>query len=141
MEYGPVEISIPAVPDRRLSPNRSRQQHWGSYKKAKSELQSATLGGCLEFKQRYRQATKQCWQAMDQATLSIKVINGTKKMDRDNTLATLKHAIDVLQIDGNLQEPRAGIIITDSRLKYGEIEWIRDNDKKAQILFILTKEE
>lgn len=134
-----AEIEIPCLPDRRLSPNKSRKQHWGAEKKAKTELQTATFGACLAFKQEYRNRTGECWKPLDRATLSIKIVNGVRRMDRDNTIACMKFAIDVLQcpaVDGLL---RGSIIVNDSRLSFGTVEWVREKGRRPATLFILFR--
>jgi len=119
-------VFIPTLPDRRLGPNKSRSQHWGQTTKLKNELKIAALGGVLECLQNYRQKHGECWKLIQNADLTITVVNGTRKMDRDNTIACLKYAID-------MTEKR--IIQNDSGYEFKGVSWIRDKRYKTGIYF------
>lgn len=94
-EYGPsrvVEVTIPGTPPRCLSPNASRELHWGTKTKAKNQLRRDaeraavavrnTCGGGPLFTGQVRVRTTVAWE------------KGRKLMDGDNVLASLKVLYD-----------------------------------------------
>jgi len=123
-------IHIPNLPDRRLGPNRSRNQHWGTFAKLKSELQHDTLGGIMQALQDYKRDTGQDWQIIeDEAHCTIKIVNAKRRMDFDNTVSCLKYTFDVLQ---------GRVIVNDSTLLiHPPVIWIKGKIRETGIwLFI-----
>jgi hypothetical protein len=141
-KHATIVIHIPILPDRRLGPNASRRQHWGIRAKAKADLQEAVFGGCLEAKQEWARHNGGCWMPLTEATLDVKIVTRDRRriMDRDNTIACLKHAIDVLQIEKDGPSPRAGIIVDDKNLAIGEVEWVLNQRVQSGIVFTIKGE-
>ncbi|HCX90709.1 MAG TPA: hypothetical protein DHT43_09415 [Deltaproteobacteria bacterium] len=62
-------------------------------------------------------------------------------MDIDNTIASLKPALDCLQVyTGKLQELRAGIIVNDRDLRIGDVEWEVSRSKPRGMIFTIEEE-
>jgi len=62
-------------------------------------------------------------------------------MDIDNTIASLKPALDCLQVyTGKWQELRAGIIVNDRDLRIGDVEWEVSRSKPRGMIFTIEEE-
>ena len=136
-------IRVPCLPDRRLSPNASRKLHWGAKTKAKRELQEATFGACLAATQEYRKRASRVWNPLKHAIIHIRIVVSDRRriMDSDNTIASLKPALDCLQAyTGKWQELRAGIIVNDRDLRIGNVEWEVSRSKPRGMIFTIEEE-
>ena len=121
-----ITIYIPYLPDRRLGPNKSRYQHWGTTTRLQDELKSVTWGAVREACQRFRAETGHPWRICTQADMHIEVVNARRSMDSDNAEASLKHARD--QLEGI-------IIVNDSGLNVTGPKFIRDRNRRTGTYF------
>jgi len=110
-----VRLDIPILPNRALSPNASWKMHWGTKAKHKTDLQVAVSGAMFQFGNWLRREQK-IFVIFENATINIDIHCWDKRkfMDRDNTIAALKHGFDVLQ---------ARVIANDKDLRIGHVEW------------------
>ena len=120
-------IHIPNLPDRKLGPNRSRKQHWGTSSKLKTQLQHDTFGGIMAALQEHGD-----WEVLEKADVRLKIVNAKRRMDFDNCLGCLKYAFDCLQ---------GKVIVNDSELQvYPPIEWAKGDLKDTGIWMYVEKQ-
>ncbi len=129
-----ISFEIPMLIPRVLTPNRSRELHWGTVAQAKTELQEIVLLYARDAKVLYQRRTGKEWEPLETAAIyyTFHVKNWSHVRDDDNVIASCKHLVDMLQLD------HAGIIVNDSGLVTGQISWVKD-DLAPQTDIIVTE--
>lgn len=91
-----LTIEVPSLPDRLLSPNRSRNVHWGTVTKARNEFKNAVYYSAHWVK-------PDGWVAPEKARVTITFVYATnRRRDQTNLIAMWKHGEDMLVASGIL---------------------------------------
>lgn len=126
-----VEIVVPGTPPACLSPNASRETHWGTKSKARNQLKRDATRAAVAVRN-----TCGGGPLFDGAVLvriTIGWEKGRKTMDGDNALASCKAAIDGLTA--------AGIWRDDRDCTFLPVGQERDPDKRGYIRFEVEEVE
>ena len=95
-----LRIIVPQVPDRALSPNASREQHWGTKTKARNELARSAWAVAYDVR------PENAIEGPVDVTARICWPRGRKRMDTDNAIACLKAMLDAFTKAGIWQDDK-----------------------------------
>ena len=131
-----IKIEILALPPYELSPNYSRQAHWGHKAKARKFWGDVVYYYAVHTRNMWEIKSKGVkWQPIERASLKWTFIYGVKRTrDADNLITSVKVGQDALV--------NAGIILADDteHLSLEPIEIIV-NKERASLTIIEIKEE
>lgn len=136
-----ITIKVPLLVPRILTPNRSREAHWGTVAKAKTNFQRMVYLYALDAKQRYFIDHGEEWEPLDRALLFLTFVikNSHYVMDDDNAIAGWKHGRDVLQVNTLGKIQGAGIYKNDRGVRVGRLMW-QVNKEQAPMTIIEVRE-
>jgi hypothetical protein len=134
-----LEITIPMLVPRMLSPNRSRLVHWGAVTRAKTKLQQAVYIHTLVAKDRYRMDYDREWEPLDKAllTYTFYVKDWRSVMDDDNVIAAWKFGQDILQANTKGKVAGTSIVTNDSGLTVKQIIWKKNKERSPETVILV----
>ena len=114
-----ITITVPMMIPRELTPNASRNIHWGTKTKIKRELELMAFYACVDARNKYAVKTGRVWVPLKKATVDYTFVVPDKRYvrDDDNQIAGCKALRDTLQ------GGRGGIIVDDKDLVTGSVSW------------------
>lgn len=136
-----ITIEIPTLIPRALTPNRSREMHWGTFTKEKTRVQQLVFVMANEAKQRYFIDNGKQWEPLEAAIIFYEFVikNLHYVMDDDNVLGGCKFIRDVLQIETKGKTQGVGIYRDDRAVVNGRVTWAV-NKQKAPLTIITVQE-
>jgi Holliday junction resolvase RusA-like endonuclease len=126
--YPPVLVRVPMEPPRELSPNASRNLHWGTKTRIRNRWKEAWYWAA------YRGIGETNDPRVILGPVVVKVTyylpKGAKRWDKDNLISTCKHGFDQLQ--------EARVIANDRQIDDIEVEQVRAPDGIGRLDVLIT---
>ena len=140
-----ITIIIPASIPRELTPNHSRNLHWGQITKVKNELQRTALFCAIDAKNRWLKENPGATLPFEKGLLWYDLIIKDRRsiMDDDGAIAGLKACRDILQTAYKVKDemmPGAGIIGNDREFVTAQLHWIIDKESAPKIVITVESQ-
>lgn len=134
-----ISIEIYTDLPRELGPNRSRYTHWGKISQAKTKLQKETANSGWAAIQWYKQTNdSDTWEPMAKAVVDF-TFRLPRRRDNDNAVASMKAALDVLQVKTTGKIAGIGLIKNDSGFKIGKISWEKIQGREPMVALTIKE--